>query len=61
LLADKDYDGEDLLLRNIVPVITLRSNRNAPEPPDYRRYRNRNLFERMYGFLKYQRRIATRF
>lgn len=65
LLADKGYDGdrfrENLLLHNILPVIPPRSNRKAPEHPDYRRYRDRNRVERMFGFLKHQRRIATRF
>ncbi|EQB11374.1 transposase IS4 [Sphingobium lactosutens DS20] len=65
LLADKGYDGdrfrEDLLLNNILPVIPPRSNRKAPQHPDYRRYRDRNRVERMFGFLKQQRRIATRF
>lgn len=65
LLADKGYDGdrfrENLLLNNILPVIPPRSNRRAPEHPDYRRYRDRNRVERMFGFLKHQRRIATRF
>ncbi len=65
LLADKGYDGdrfrENLLLHNILPVIPPRSNRKTPEYPDYRRYRDRNRVERMFGFLKHQRRIATRF
>ena len=61
LLADKGYDGdrfrESLLIRGILP----RSNRKVPEHPDYRRYRNRNRVERMFGKLKQQRRIATRY
>ena len=65
LLADKGYDGdpfrESLLVRGILPIIPPRSNRKAPEHPDYRRYRDRNRVERMFGFLKHQRRIATRF
>ena len=65
LLADKGYDGdrfrENLLLSNILPVIPARSDRKAPEHPDYRRCRDRNRIERMFGFLKHQRRIATRF
>ena len=65
LLADKGYDGdrfrEDLLLSNILPVIPPRSNRKAPQHPDYRRYRDRNRVERMFGKLKQQRRIATRY
>jgi transposase len=61
LLADKGYDGdrfrESLLIRGILPIITPRSNRKVPEHPDYRRYR----VERMFGKLKQQRRIATRY
>jgi transposase len=64
LLADKGYDGdrfrENLLLHGILPVIPPRSNRKAPEHPDYRRYKDRNCVERMFGKLKQQRRIATR-
>jgi IS4 transposase len=33
----------------------------VPEHPDYRRYRDRNRVERMFGKLKQQRRIATRY
>ena len=65
LLADKGYDGdrfrESLLIRGILPIIPPRSNRKVPQHPDYRRYRDRNRVERMFGFLKHQRRIATRF
>jgi len=65
LLADKGYDGdrfrENLLMRGILPIIPPRSNRKEPEHPDYRRYRDRNRVERMFGKLKQQRRIATRY
>jgi transposase len=65
LLADKGYDGdrfrENLILRGILPVIPPRSNRKVPEHPDYRRYRDRNRIERMFGHLKQQRRVATRY
>lgn len=65
LLADKGYDGdcfrESLLIRGILPIIPPRSNRKMPEHPDYRRYRDRNRIERMFGKLKQQRRIATRY
>jgi transposase len=60
LLADKGYDGdrfrENLLMRGILPIIPPRSNRKAPEHPDYRRYKDRNRVERMFGKLKQQRR-----
>jgi transposase len=59
LLADKGYDGgrfrESLLIRGILPIIPPRSNRKVPEHPDYRRYRDRNRVERMFGKLKQQR------
>ena len=65
LLADKGYDGdrfrESLLIRGILPIIPPRSNRKVPEHPDYSRYRDRNRVERMFGKLKQQRRIATRY
>ena len=65
LLADKGYDDdrfrENLLLHGILPIIPPRSNRKTPDHPDYRRYRDRNRVERMFGLLKRQRRIATRY
>ena len=65
LLADKGYDGdhfrESLLTRGILPIIPPRSNRKVPEHPDYRRYKDRNRVERMFGKLKQQRRIVTRY
>ena len=65
LLADKGYDGdrfrESLLTRGILPIIPPRSNRKVPEHPDYRRYKDRTRVERMFGKLKQQRRIATRY
>ena len=65
LLADKGYDGdrcrEGMLIRGILPIIPPRSNRKVPEHPDYRRYKDRNRVERMFGKLKQQRRIATRY
>lgn len=65
LLADKGYDfdrfRENLLMRGILPIIPPRSNRKAPEHPDYRRYKDRNRVERMFAKLKQQRRIATRY
>ena len=65
LLADKGYDGNDfreyLLIRGILPIIPPRSNRKAPEHPDYRRYKDRNRIERLFTKLKQSRRIATRY
>jgi transposase len=65
LLADKGNDGDrfrdSLLVRGILLIIPPRSNRKVPEHPDYRRYKDRNGVERMFGKLKLQRRIATRY
>src|SRR3546814_14102300 len=65
LLADKGYDGdrfrESLLIQGILPIIPPRSNRKEPEHPDYRRYKDRNRIERMFGKMKKQRSIATRY
>jgi transposase len=44
-----------------LPIISPRSNRKAPEHPDYRRYRDRNRIECNFGKLKQQRRIANRY
>lgn len=45
----------------VLPIIPPRSNRKAPAHPDYRRYWESNRVERMFGKLKQQRRIATRY
>lgn len=46
----------NLLMRGILPE----ANRREPIACDSRRYRDRNRIERMFGYLKHQRRIATR-
>jgi transposase len=65
LLADKGYDGdavrENLLMQGILPIIPPKANRREPIPCDFRRYRDRNRIERMFGQLKQFRRIATRY
>ncbi len=65
LLADKGYDGdavrEKLLMQGILPIIPPKSNRRQQIPCDFRRYRDRNRIERMFGHLKQFRRIATRY
>jgi transposase len=65
LLADKGYDGdsfrENPLFHGILPVIPPKANRNNPPPCDFKRYKDCNRVKRMFGFLKHQRRIATRY
>lgn len=65
VLVDRDYDGDrfskNLLLRGILPIIPPCSNRKASTHSDYGRYKDRNRIERMFGKLKQQRRIATRY
>ena len=65
LLADKGYDSDDLraelYLQGSHPIISWRSNRKALGTLDRRRYARRNCIERMMGFLKQFRRIATRY
>lgn len=48
-------------MRGILPIIPPRSSRKTPVHPDYRRYRDRNRIERMFGKLKQRRRIAIRY
>ena len=48
-------------MQGILPILPPRANRRVPEHPGYRRYRDRNRIERMFGILKQQRRVATRY
>lgn len=65
LLADKGYDGdavrESQLMQGLLPIILPKSNRRKPISCDFRRYRDRNRIERMFGHLKRFRRVATRY
>ena len=65
LLADKAYDADHwrtwLKQRRILPVIPNKANRKQPHAFDRKRYRGRNVIERMFGRLKDFRRIATRY
>jgi transposase len=45
----------------ITPCIPGRSNRKAPITYNTKTYKQRNLFERMFGRLEDWRRIATRY
>lgn len=65
LLADKGYDADairdDLASRNIKPVIPGKVNRRVKIEYDRTLYKQRNLIERMFGRLKINRAIATRY
>ena len=65
LLADKGYDADairtDLAERNIEAVIPGRSNRRMKIEHDRALYKQRNRIERMFGQLKINRAIATRY
>jgi transposase len=65
LLADKDYDADairaDLASRNIKVVIPGRSNRRVKIDHDRELYKQCKCIERMFGWLKINRSIATRY
>ena len=65
LLADKGYDADairdDLRGRGIDAVIPGRSNRKTPIIHDRILYQKRNRIERMFGHLKINRAVATRY
>jgi len=70
LLADKGYDAEALRRYcdqyRMQPVIQLRSMKRKPKPGlprliDRPKYRQRNIIECMFSWLKENRRIVTRF
>jgi transposase len=65
LLADKGYDADairaDLAERKIEAVIPGRSNRRVKIEHNRTLYKQRNRIERMFGQLKINRAIATRY
>ncbi|GFE76608.1 MULTISPECIES: IS5 family transposase [Novosphingobium] len=65
LLADKGYDADairaDLASRDIKAVISGRSNRRVRIEHDQALYKQRNRIQRMFGRLKINRAIATRY
>ena len=65
MLGDKGYDPDairdDLRRRKIDAVIPGRSNRKKPIIHDRILYRERNRIERMFGHLKINRAITTRY
>ena len=65
LLADKGYDADTLLDwrkdHAIEAVIPPKASRKAQNSCDWYLYKERHVVERMFGKLKYHRRIATGF
>jgi transposase len=65
ILADKGYDADayiaSLRARAITPVIPPKANRKNKRDCDFALYRERNLVERFFQFIKHFRGIATRY
>lgn len=65
LLADKGYDAaairEELAKAGVEAVIPAKNNRRIPIQHDRKKYRCRNLVERLFNKLKNWRRVATRY
>jgi len=65
VLADKGYDADELVnwiqQTGALAVIPPRSNRTVLRDYDTALYKERNLVERMFGYLKPFRRVATRY
>lgn len=70
LLADKGYDAEHLRqycdryrMQPVIPLRTMnrKSKPGLPRLFDRPKYRQRNIIERMFGWLKESRRIGTRY
>jgi len=65
VLADKGYDADSYIasleVRAIKPVIPPKANRKIKRDCDFALYRERNLVERFFQFIKQFRAIATRY
>ena len=63
VLADKGYDADELVKwiqqTGALVVIPPRSNRTVRRDYDKALYKERNRVERMFGYLKHFRRVAT--
>ena len=63
--ADKGYDADELInwiqQTGALVVIPPRSNRTVLRDYDKARYKERHRVERMLGYLKHFRRVATRY
>ena len=65
VLGDQGYDADSyiasLRARSIQPVIPPKANRKDKRDCDFALYRERNLVERFFHFIKQFRGIATRY
>ena len=65
VLADKGYDTDEIVRMvqqtGALVVIPLRSNRTVLRDYDQVLDKERNLGERMFGYLKHFRRVASRY
>ena len=65
VLADKGYDGRCVIdavnETGTMPVIPSRKNARKPRQTDMALYKERNIVERFFGYLKQFRRVATRY
>ena len=65
VLADKGYDSDAnraaIRRRGAEPCIPARKNRREAVAYDRHLYRERNVIERFFGWIKRYRRVATRF
>ena len=65
VLADKGYDSDGFIAslerREIEVVIPPKANRKTKRKCDFALYRQRNLVERFFQFIKQFRGIATRY
>jgi transposase len=63
--GDKAYSSKAIrgwcLGRDVIPVIPTKSNEERQEDFDRETYRDRNIVERVIGWLKECRRVLTRF
>jgi transposase len=67
-LADKGYDAEVLRryrdryrMQPVIPLCSRKPRLGLPRMFDHPKYRQRNIIEHMFGRLKENRRIVTRF
>lgn len=65
MLGDKGYDSDayiaTLTERGITCVVPPKANRKVQRECDYALYRERNLVERFFNYLKHFRGLATRY